>query len=238
MRSQRDEAAAHLQQLQSDASRVKRLFDSGLLSRQALEQQETDVRIAEARLKALDGQVVGAQADLDLALANERQVALAQHEVTQTEAQIRQADAQLAQTAARMAYTEVVAPLAGTVSLRVVREGEVVNAGDPIVTIVDLDDVWVSAAVEETYISRVARGDTLDVELISGERLQGTVSFVSPEAEFATQRDVSRSRRDIRTFGIRVTLPNAERRLHAGMTAYVTLPAAASSSSSPAAADR
>jgi HlyD family secretion protein len=114
------------------------------------------------------------------------------------------------------------------VSLSVAREGEVVNAGDPIVTIVDLDDIWVSAAVEETYINRVARGDTVDVELISGERMQGTVSFVSPEAEFATQRDVSRSMRDIRTFGIRVAVPNADRRLHAGMTAFVMLPPEAS----------
>jgi hypothetical protein len=50
------------------------------------------------------------------------------------------------------------------------------------------------------------------------------VTLVAPEAGFATQRDVSRARRDIRTFNIRVALPNEDRRLHPGMTAFVLLP--------------
>jgi hypothetical protein len=77
--------------------------------------------------------------------------------------------------------------------------------------------------VEETYVNRVVIGQTLPVSLVTGETIEGKVIFVAPEAEFATQRDVNRAKRDIRTFGIKVALANAERRLHPGMTAHVLL---------------
>lgn len=108
--------------------------------------------------------------------------------------------------------------------LRLARQGEVVNAGDPIVTIMDLDDIWVRAELEESYLGRVRVGEKLMVEVASGEEMEGEVIFVTPEAGFATQRDVSRVKRDLRTFGIKVAVPNLDRRLHAGMTAYVFLP--------------
>jgi hypothetical protein len=51
------------------------------------------------------------------------------------------------------------------------------------------------------------------------------VTFIAPETGFATQRDVNRTKRDIKTFAIKVALDNPEHRLHSGMTAYVLLPA-------------
>jgi hypothetical protein len=50
------------------------------------------------------------------------------------------------------------------------------------------------------------------------------VTFISPEAEFATQRDVNRIKRDVRTFGFKVRVDNPDRKVHPGMTAYVFLP--------------
>ena len=223
-RSQRDEAAASLEQIRKDDERARRLFEEGLLSRQDVERIHTDVRVTEARLKSLADQVSRAEADLDLARTNERQTGVAQRDVEQTQAQIEQARAQLAQVAARLGDTEVRAPLRGMVSARVAREGEVIRLGDPIVTIVDLDDVWARAEVEESYMGRIVVGQVLEVELASGARLRGRVTFIEPEAQFATQRDVSRVKRDIRTFGIKVALPNPGRRLHQGMTAYVLVP--------------
>jgi HlyD family secretion protein len=227
-RSQHGEAVASLEQLRKDDERADQLFKEGLLSRQEAERIHTEVRVCEARLRSLADQVARAEADLDLARTGERQTEVARRDVDQTSAQIDQARAELAQISARTGYTEVRAPLGGMVSVRVAREGEVVRLGDPIVTIVDLDDVWVRADVEEGSVNRVVVSQALDVELASGERLRGRVTLVEPEAQFATQRDVSRVKRDIRTFGIKVALPNADRRLHAGMTAYVLLPGSAS----------
>src|SRR6185295_7907573 len=103
-------------------------------------------------------------------------------------AQLDQAKAQLVQSSARLGYTEVRSPLSGVVSLRVARQGEVIRQGDPIVTIIDLDDVWVRAEVEESYMNRVVVGQVVPVRLASGEEMQGRVSFVAPESDFATQR--------------------------------------------------
>ena len=97
-----------------------------------------------------------------------------------------------------------------------------------MVTLIDPDNLWIRADVEETYIERVRIGDTLTVVLPSGEKRRGTVSYRGVDAGFATQRDVSRTKRDIKTFEVRLRVDNRDRRLAVGMTAYVRLPVAQS----------
>jgi len=124
----------------------------------------------------------------------------------------------------QLGYTRIVAPLDGIVDTRAALQGEVVNPGQAIVTLINLDDLWVRADIEETYIDRIRLGDTLKVEFPSGAVREGTVFYRGVDADYATQRDVSRSKRDIRTFEIRLRCDNRDRRLAVGMTAYVTLP--------------
>src|SRR4029079_3770300 len=95
----------------------------------------------------------------------------------------------------------------------------------PILTLVDPDSLWVRADVEETYIDRVRLGDRMTVRLPSGTELPGTVIYRGVDADFATQRDVSRIKRDIKTFEIRLRVDNGDRRLAVGMRSYVLLPA-------------
>jgi len=66
-------------------------------------------------------------------------------------------------------------------------------------------------------------GDKLTVRLPSGEERDGTVFYRGVDAGFATQRDVSRTKRDIKTFEVRLRVDNRDRRLAVGMTAYVLL---------------
>ena len=96
---------------------------------------------------------------------------------------------------------------------------------EPIITLINPDDLWVRADVEESYIDRIRRGDKLTVRLPSGVERQGTVTYIGADAGFATQRDVSRTKRDIKTFEIRLNVDNSDRRLAVGMTAYVLMPA-------------
>ena len=102
--------------------------------------------------------------------------------------------------------------------------GEVVAPGQPVVTLINPDDLWVRADVEETYVDGVRIGDTLTVRLPSGEEREGRVFYRGVDAAFATQRDVSRTKRDIKTFEVRLRVDNRDRRLAVGMTAYVLLP--------------
>jgi HlyD family secretion protein len=126
----------------------------------------------------------------------------------------------------RLGYTRLLAPVDGVVDVRAARLGEVVAVGQPLLTLVDPDDLWVRADVEEGAIDRVRLGDRLRVTLASGLVREGTVFFRGLDAAFATQRDVSRTRRDLRTFELRLRLDNRDRRLALGATASVRLPAA------------
>ena len=138
--------------------------------------------------------------------------------------QIQAAAAQKKKAAVQLSYTKIFAPNAGIVDTRVALQGEVVNPGQAIVTLINPDDLWVRADVEETYIDKIRVGDKLRVRFPSGATREGTVFYRGVDADYATQRDVSRTKRDIKTFEIRLRCDNSDRALAVGMTAYVTLP--------------
>ena len=144
--------------------------------------------------------------------------------VSSLENQIAADKAQWEKANVELGYTDIRAPIDGIVDTRTALQGEVVNPGEAIVTLVDPDDLWVRADVEETYIDRVRLGDKLKVRLPSGLEREGTVYYRGVDADYATQRDVSRTKRDIKTFEIRVRCDNRDRALALGMTAYVILP--------------
>jgi len=137
--------------------------------------------------------------------------------------QIQAAAAQKNKAGVYLNYTKIRAPIAGIVDTRAALPGEVVNAGQAIVTLINEDDLWVRADVEETYIERIRLGDKLPVKLPSGAVREGTVFYRGADADYATQRDVSRTKRDIRTFELRLRCDNSDRALAVGMTAYVEL---------------
>ncbi len=138
--------------------------------------------------------------------------------------QIQASAAEKEKAAVQLGYTRIYAPINAIVDTRAALQGEVVNPGQAIVTLIDQDDLWVRADVEETYIDRVRLGDTLQVKLPSGAIREGTVFYRGVDADYATQRDVSRTKRDIKTFEIRLRCDNSDRSLAVGMTAYVSLP--------------
>ena len=119
--------------------------------------------------------------------------------------------------------------------VRAALAGEVVTPGQPIVTLINPDDLWVRIDVEETYVDRVRVGDKLTVRLPSGAEREGTVFYRGVDAGYATQRDVSRTKRDIKTFELRLRADNADRRLAVGMT--VVLPLTRTADAEPAKAD-
>ena len=94
---------------------------------------------------------------------------------------------------------------------------------DGFISLINPDDLWVRVDVEETYIDRLKVGDRMDIRLPSGETRSASVIYRGADAGYATQRDVSRTKRDIRTFEVRLRADNADRRLAVGMTAYVLL---------------
>ena len=222
--SQVDAAAADLENARLIYTRTENLSKEGVVSPQELDQARTANNAAQAKLAALKKQVDAQRATVALARSNAEQVAMRRSQVVSNQHQQAAAVAQRAKADVRLAYTELKAPIDGIVDTRAVRIGEVVNPGQPIVTLINPDDLWVRADVEETYIDRVRLGDKLTVRLPSGVEREGTVFYRGADAGFATQRDVSRTKRDIRTFEFRLRVDNSDRRLAVGMTAYVLLP--------------
>ena len=216
-------ASADLENARLTFTRTENLSKQGVVSSQELDQARTTRDAAQAKLEALKRQVEAQRAAVALARSTAEQTAMRRSQVITSQHQQAAANAQRTKADVRLAYTEVRAPINGFVDTRAVRIGEVVNPGQPIVTLIDPDDLWVRADVEESYIDRVRIGDTLTVRLPSGEERKGTVFYRGADASFATQRDVSRTKRDIKTFEVRLRVDNKDRRLAVGMTAYVLL---------------
>jgi len=221
MKSQLDQAQATLQRTESDSRRTIELAKQGVMSDQERVQGETNLTAARANVRSLQDQVKSAEADLNSAIARTRQANAAQSTVASTQADLKNAEEQKRQAEVRLGYTKIYAPVTGTVSVRAAREGEVLNMGQPIVTIVDLTDTWVRAAIPETEADHIGLGDTLRVRLPGGTITSGKVFFKSAEADFATQRDVNRRKRDIKTIVLKVRLDNPKGAYVPGMTAEV-----------------
>jgi multidrug resistance efflux pump len=220
-RAQLLQAEATLTRTESDSRRMIEMANQGVASEQEKVQAESNLKAQAALVQSLKDQVRAAEADLNMALANTHQANAAQSTVVSTRAQMANAEEMLKQAEVRLGYTKIYAPVNGTVSVRAAREGEVVNPGQAIVTIVDLSDTWVRAAIPETEADHIGYGDTLKVRLPGGTITQGKVFFKSAEADFATQRDVSRRKRDIKTIVLKVRLDNPKGAYVPGMTAEV-----------------
>jgi len=220
-RAQLVQAEAMLTRTESDSRRSIELAQQGVVSDQERVQAEMNLKAQQATVQSLQQQVTAAQADLDTAVANTHQAHAAISTVSATRGQLLNAEAQLKEAEVRLGYTKIYAPVTGTVSVRAAREGEYLNPGSPIVTIVDFTDTWVRAAIPETQSDHIGLGDTLRVRMPGGTQTSGKVFFKSAEADFATQRDVSRSKRDIRTIVLKVRLDNPRGAYVPGMTADV-----------------
>ncbi len=194
------------------------------MTSQAVDRERTTFETNRAKLDAADKQLEAQRAALALASAAKDEVDVKRSALSSSEHERAAAAAQTEKAAVRVGYTEIHAPSKGVVDVLAVRQGEVVTTGQPILTLVDPDDLWIRVDVEETYIDRVRIGDSFTVRFQSGETRTGKVFYRGLDAGFATQRDVSRTKRDIKTFEVRLRVDNRDRALALGMTAYVLFP--------------
>ncbi len=220
------QAEADLENADLIYKREEGLYQRGVDSRQTYDQARTTSAADKARVESLNKQVLAAEAAVALARAGSEQTAARQAALQASAALLLAAKAQEEKADVRLTHTEIRAPIAGIVDTRAALQGEVVNPAQAIVTLINPDDLWVRADVEESYMDRIHLGDRLAVRLPSGAGRQGEVFFRGIDADYATQRDVSRTKRDIKTFQVRLRCDNRDRSLAVGMTAYVTLPLA------------
>jgi HlyD family secretion protein len=217
------EARADLENLSLEFNRQKDLYKQGVASVKEYDAARTSYDSGAARVQSLEKQVVASEAALAMAQSTTNQIAARR---AFYEAGLRQrdvADAQEEKAAVVLGHTEIRAPVDSIVDVRAALQGEVVTPGQGIVTLINPTNLWVRADVEETYIDKVKLGDKFTVRLPSGDTREGVVFYRGADADYATQRDVSRTKRDIKTFEIRLRCNNDDRKLAVGMTAFVLL---------------
>jgi multidrug resistance efflux pump len=218
------QAQANFDHQEADTSRTVALAKQGILSAQASDDAATSLQAAKAAVETARENVFAAEASLRQARAHELLTTVAARTVDSTRDIVANARALADQAKVELGYAQVYAPVSGKVNVRAARQGEVVTAGAAIVTIMDLTQTWIYAPLPETQVDAVQLGDSLRVVMPSGATLQGKVINKSAQADFATQRDVSARKRDIKTVQIKLLIDNPEERYVPGMIAEVYIP--------------
>ncbi len=219
-----EQARANYAHQKADTSRTVALAQQGIMSAQASEEAETSLHAAQAAVDTAAANVSAAVAALKQAQSHELLTQVAARTVDSTRSEVENARALAEQANVEIGYTKVFAPVTGKVNVRAARQGEVVAAGAAIVTIMDLTQTWIYAPLPETQADAVQLGDSLRVVMPSGATMQGKVISKAAEADFATQRDVSSRKRDIKTIQLKLIIDNPGERFVPGMTAEVYVP--------------
>jgi len=125
----------------------------------------------------------------------------------------------LAQT--RLGFAELASPLDGYILVKSSLAGEVVKAGTPVFTAIDLHDIWVTAYINEKDLGRVKLGQKADVvtDTFTGKKYNGTVSFISSQAEFTPKFIQTQEERVKLVYRIKVLVDNSSLELKPGMPA-------------------
>src|SRR5690606_2718769 len=107
---------------------------------------------------------------------------LSEAAIAEAEAQLESARAALATIRLEIQRTTIAAPFDGVIDERAVELGDFLNLGDPVATLVDIDPLIVAGDVGERQIHQLDVGSTGEATLLSGERVAGTVRYISPVA--------------------------------------------------------
>jgi len=228
-------AEADYKQARADAERFTTLAEQGDAparegeqARAAAEAHKAVVQAARKQVEAARGGFLAAQANLDnpairaaQSTAIEQQIRQAEADVQSAEAEAGRARAQLQEAEANRSDLRIVAPFDGTVATRSAEPGEVVSPGTPIMTIVNLSNVYLRAFIPEGEIGRVRAGQTARVYLDSNPKqpLDAVVARIDPQASFTPENTYYRDDRVKQVVGVKLQLVNSQGFAKPGMPA-------------------
>lgn len=195
---------AELKQRQRDWRRALDLQQKGFFSTAMLDQAETVLKQASAVLER----------DQSLQVAATRNVEVAQ-------ASVHNGEETIALARIVVGYTTLTAPFDGVVTVRKAELGEVVVPGTPVLTLADLDHVWLRAYLNEADLGRVRLGQAVTVSNDSypNKRYQGRIAFIADKAEFTPKSVETHAERVTLVYRIKIDIANASHELVPGMPA-------------------
>jgi HlyD family secretion protein len=203
------DAQADLEQKRLDYGRAQRLYGKDAVSTQDRDLAETALKRAEAAFQATRqryNQAVEGSRKEDIAIAR---------------ANLREANANLGLSRVTLDYTTLRAPSAGVITVRQAEAGEVVVPGTPVVTLADLDHIWLRAYIAETDLGRIRWGQPANIttDTYPGKQYRGRVSFISSNAEFTPKSVQTYKERVTLVYRIKIDVENPNHELKPGMPA-------------------
>lgn len=207
------DAEAELEQKKTDAERAQRLFAKDEISAQ-------DRDLAATALKRAQAMYQSAQERYSQAQEGSRQ-----EDISIARANLRHAEANLGLSRVDLGYTVLRAPLSGVVTVRQAELGEVVSPGSPVVTLADLDHVWLRAYIAEPDLGRIRFGQSAAILTDSnpGKQYHGRISFIASSAEFTPKSVQTYKERVTLVYRIKVDVDNPDHELKPGMPADVRI---------------
>jgi membrane fusion protein YbhG len=211
------DAQADMQQKKLDYDRAQRLFSEDAISAQDRDLADTALKRARATFQA-------AEQKYNEALEGSRK-----EDIAIAQANLKEASANLGMSRVNLDYTVLRAPTAGVITVRQAELGEVVVPGTPVVTLADLDHIWLRAYVAETDVGRVRWGQdaVITTDTYPHKQYHGRISFIASDAEFTPKSVQTYKERVTLVYRIKIDIDNASRELKPGMPADANITLAA-----------
>jgi len=234
-----ERAKAETQRAKADAARYEALVKKDEVSQQQYDAVRTTYETSLARQKEAEEQfklVKEGPRKEQIEQARAAMVQAKEHfrllrngprkeDIEQARARLELTKAALAEAETRLSYATVNSPLSGVVLSKNVEPGEYVSAGTPIVTVADLDNIWVRAYINETDLGRVKVGQRARVTTDSYPHkvYDGRVAFVASQAEFTPKMVQTEKERVKLVYRVKVDITNQNLELKPGMPADVEI---------------
>jgi HlyD family secretion protein len=196
------------------------------LSLAAAKHKQKQEKSRERDLELTESQLEDARSALELTVANKAQIALKEKDLESAEASVLRSEVALKEAQDRLADTVVRAPISGTILRKEVEEGQVITssmgamatAGTLLVTMADLENVYVKTEVDETDIGKVKpdQSVTITVDAFPDMAFDGTVLRIAPQG---------RAIQNVTTFEVTTEISNPSKILKPGMNAAVEISA-------------
>jgi len=205
-------AAAELDSATADVQRFENLLRANAGSVKQRDDAVTRRDVAAARARAAQDR---AQAAADLVA--KLKAGSRPQEIEGGRARVAAADAQIATLKKSIADAVVTSPVGGIVTSKLLDAGEMAAPHAPIVVVTDLDHAWANVYVDNNTVPRLRIGQAAAIVTDAGNRLNGTITFISPNAEFTPRNVQTAQERSKLVYRIKVTADNRDGVLKPGM---------------------
>jgi HlyD family secretion protein len=201
-----------------DLQRFENLLAANAGSRKQRDDAAARAAVAQARVSAARERATAADETVARLRSGSRP-----EEIATAEARVQALEAQIAALDKNLADAVVKAPIAGTITTKVADPGEIIAPRAPVAVISDLDHAWANIYVDEPLVASLKLGAAATILTDGGHSIPGTITYISPRAEFTPRNVQTADERSKLVYRIKVTVDNTDGILKPGMPVEATL---------------